>query len=122
MTAVPENVAAAGGERTILFGHLGDGNVHVNVLGPAPDDVRVDNDVLELALEYGATISSEHGIGVEKVHWLEPARGVIEVAAMRAVNDALDPPPAQSREGSPKRAQISGVMFSSVGTPSRALP
>jgi FAD/FMN-containing dehydrogenase len=91
LTAVPEIVAASGGERTILFGHLGDGNVHVNVLGPAPDDVRVDDSVLELALECGGTISAEHGVGVEKVHWLERARGIAEVAAMRAVKDALDP-------------------------------
>lgn len=91
LTVVPEVVVAAGGERTILFGHLGDGNVHVNVLGPAPDDVRVDDAVLELALDCGGTISAEHGVGVEKAHWLERARGSTEVAAMRAVKDALDP-------------------------------
>lgn len=91
LTAVPEIAAAAGGERTILFGHLGDGNVHVNVLGPAADDVRVDDAVLELALNCGGTISAEHGIGVEKAHWLVRARGATEVTAMRAVKDALDP-------------------------------
>lgn len=91
LTAVPDIAAAAGGERTILFGHLGDGNVHVNVLGPAPDDVRVDDAVLELALDCGGTISAEHGVGVEKAHWLERARGATEMAAMRAVKDALDP-------------------------------
>ena len=36
--------------RTIVYGHVGDGNVHVNVLGPAPDDERVDAAVLELVL------------------------------------------------------------------------
>jgi FAD/FMN-containing dehydrogenase len=92
LTAVPEVAAAAGGERTILFGHLGDGNVHVNVLGPAPDDVRVDDAVLELALDCGGTISAEHGVGVEKAHWLERARGATEVAAIRAVKDALTLP------------------------------
>ncbi|HWE11622.1 MAG TPA: FAD-binding oxidoreductase [Solirubrobacteraceae bacterium] len=91
LEAVPEVVRAAGGERTILFGHLGDGNVHVNVLGAAPGDARVDDAVLELALECGGTISAEHGVGMEKAHWLERARGVAEVAAMRAVKDALDP-------------------------------
>ena len=91
LTAVPEVVAAAGGERTILFGHLGDGNVHVNVLGPDPGDLRVDDAVLELALDCGGTISAEHGVGVEKAHWLKRARGATEVAMMRAVKDALDP-------------------------------
>jgi FAD/FMN-containing dehydrogenase len=88
---VPDVVAAAGGERVILFGHLGDGNVHVNVLGPDPDDLRVDDAVLELALSCGGTISAEHGVGVAKARWLERARGAAEVAAMRAIKRALDP-------------------------------
>lgn len=86
-TAVPE-VADA---RTILFGHLGDGNVHVNVLGPAPDDERVDDAVLSLVLRCGGTISAEHGVGAAKARWLERARGTGEVAAMRAIKAALDP-------------------------------
>jgi FAD/FMN-containing dehydrogenase len=88
---VPAAVSRAGGERVILFGHLGDGNVHVNVLGAAPDDPAVDDAVLGLVLECGGTISAEHGIGVAKAAWLERARGSTEVAAMRAVKRALDP-------------------------------
>ncbi len=88
---VPDVVAAAGGERVILFGHLGDGNVHVNVLGVAPEDERVDDAVLELALGCGGTISAEHGVGIAKARWLERARGAEEVAAMRAIKRALDP-------------------------------
>jgi FAD/FMN-containing dehydrogenase len=88
---VPGVVDAAGGERVILFGHLGDGNVHVNVLGADPDDSRVDDAVLELALACGGTISAEHGVGVSKAAWLERARGADEVAAMRAIKRALDP-------------------------------
>jgi FAD/FMN-containing dehydrogenase len=91
LTQVPDVVAAAGGERTILFGHLGDGNVHVNVLGADPDDMRVDDAVLALVLECGGTISAEHGVGVTKARWLERARGEAEVAAMRAIKRALDP-------------------------------
>jgi FAD/FMN-containing dehydrogenase len=88
---VPEAAAAAGAERVILFGHLGDGNVHVNVLGPDPDDDGVDAAVLELALGCGGTISAEHGIGVAKAQWLERARGAEQVAAMRRIKRALDP-------------------------------
>jgi FAD/FMN-containing dehydrogenase len=88
---VPEAVAGLGADRVILFGHLGDGNVHVNVLGAASDDARVDDAVLELVLVCGGTISAEHGIGVAKVHWLERARGQAEVEAMRAIKRALDP-------------------------------
>ena len=91
LDAVPRVVTGAGAERVILFGHLGDGNVHVNVLGAAPDDTRVDDAVLELTLDCGGTISAEHGVGVEKAHWLERARGPAEVAAMRSLKHALDP-------------------------------
>ncbi len=50
----------------ILFGHVGDGNLHVNVLGPPPDDPAVDDAVLDLVTEMGGSISAEHGIGVAK--------------------------------------------------------
>jgi FAD/FMN-containing dehydrogenase len=77
--------------RTILYGHLGDGNLHVNVLGPAADDEHVDDAVLELALELGGSVSAEHGIGVAKVEWLVRDRGAETVAAMRALKAAWDP-------------------------------
>jgi FAD/FMN-containing dehydrogenase len=83
--------SAVAGSRTILFGHLGDGNLHVNVLGPAPDDERADDAVLELVLELGGSVSAEHGIGVAKVGWLVRDRGETTVAAMRAIKAAWDP-------------------------------
>ncbi len=82
---------ASPGAETILFGHLGDGNVHVNVLGPPAEDPRVDDAVLALVIDLGGTISAEHGVGTAKAGWLERARGPEEVAAMRAVKRALDP-------------------------------
>jgi FAD/FMN-containing dehydrogenase len=91
LAEVPEAVDAAGGGRVILFGHLGDGNVHVNVLGVDPDDPGIDDAVLALTLRCGGTISAEHGVGVAKARWLERAVGPAEVAAMRALKRALDP-------------------------------
>jgi FAD/FMN-containing dehydrogenase len=83
--------AAGAGTRTVLFGHLGDGNVHVNVLGPEPDDERADVAILELAAACGGTISAEHGVGVAKARWLGLVRSDAEIAAMRAIKRALDP-------------------------------
>ena len=74
-----------------LYGHVGDGNLHVNVVGPPPEDEAVDDAILELAIAMGGTISAEHGIGVAKVGWLERDRGKADVAAMRAIKQALDP-------------------------------
>ncbi len=88
LAAVP---GVVGDAQPYLFGHLGDGNVHVNLLGPSADDESADAAVLELVLELGGTISAEHGVGVAKARWLERARGVQEMAAMRAIKRALDP-------------------------------
>jgi FAD/FMN-containing dehydrogenase len=89
---VPAVVAAAApGARTFLFGHLGDGNVHVNVLGPPPDDESVEEAVLRLVAACGGTISAEHGVGRAKARWLSLVRSREEIAAMAAVKRALDP-------------------------------
>jgi FAD/FMN-containing dehydrogenase len=79
------------GAEVFLFGHVGDGNLHVNVVGPDPDDDAVDRAVLELVARRGGSISAEHGIGVAKVGALELVRRPGELAAMRAVKAALDP-------------------------------
>jgi FAD/FMN-containing dehydrogenase len=81
----------APGARTILFGHVLDGNLHVNILGPAPDDEAADDAVLGLTLELGGSISAEHGIGVAKTRWLALDRSPAELAAMHAIKRALDP-------------------------------
>jgi FAD/FMN-containing dehydrogenase len=83
--------AMPAGARTIVFGHLGDGNVHVNVLGPDPADESVDEAVLRLVAEHGGTISAEHGVGVAKARFLHLTRSPEEIEAMRAVKAALDP-------------------------------
>lgn len=74
-----------------LFGHVADGNVHVNVTGVDPDDERVDDAVLRLVAERDGSISAEHGIGRAKLPWLHLVRSPEELAAMRAIKVALDP-------------------------------
>ncbi len=82
---------AAPGARTILWGHLGDGNFHVNVLGPEPDDYRCDEAVLRLVAEVGGSISAEHGVGVAKRRWLGLTRSAAEIETMRELKRTLDP-------------------------------
>jgi FAD/FMN-containing dehydrogenase len=81
---------AAPGASLYLYGHIGDGNLHVNVVGPPPEDEAVDAAVLKLAISMGGTISAEHGIGVAKTAWLVADRGESDVSAMRAIKRALD--------------------------------
>ncbi len=77
--------------RTLVFGHVLDGNLHVNVVGPDPAHEAVDDAVLGLTIEHGGSISAEHGIGVAKVRWLARDRSPGDLAAMRAIKAALDP-------------------------------
>jgi FAD/FMN-containing dehydrogenase len=89
---LPSAVAAAApGARTFVYGHLGDGNVHVNLLGPAPEDESADEAVLQLAAGKGGTITAEHGVGRHKPQYLSLVRSDGEIAAMRAIKRALDP-------------------------------
>ncbi|MCU0310449.1 MAG: FAD-binding oxidoreductase [Acidimicrobiales bacterium] len=89
---VPAVVAAVDpAARTWLFGHVGDGNVHVNVTGTDPDDETVDDAVLGLVARSGGSISAEHGIGVAKNRWLHLARSPEELEAFRALRRAFDP-------------------------------
>lgn len=87
----PRLQAAAPEARAIIFGHIADGNLHVNVLGLAPDDDRATDAVLRLVAELGGSISAEHGIGIAKVRWLHLTRTAEDIAAMRAIKLALDP-------------------------------
>ncbi len=63
----------------------------MNVVGPPADDDRVDEAVLRLVAEHGGSISAEHGIGRAKQPWLALSRSATELAAFRAIKDALDP-------------------------------
>ena len=82
---------AVGEARAIVFGHIGVGSVHVNVLGQDPGDDTVDAAVLALAAAHGGTISAEHGIGRAKAELLHLSRSPAEIAAMRGVKSGLDP-------------------------------
>lgn len=94
--AVRSEVAAALGRggpetRLVLFGHVGDGNLHVNMIGPDPDDHRGDDAVLRMVIERGGSISAEHGVGVAKLDFVTAARSAGDLEVMRRVKAALDP-------------------------------
>ena len=79
----------------VVFGHLGDGNLHVNVTGvPPADDAlaqAVEEAVLRAVVDRGGSISAEHGIGTAKARYLSMGRSPAEIAAFRAIKHALDP-------------------------------
>ena len=88
--AVAQSAAADDGARLIPFGHLAEGNAHLNFLDTSDTAVLADT-VLRAVAERGGTISAEHGIGVAKAPWLGLIRSPADLAAQRAVKHALDP-------------------------------
>ena len=85
LSAVPEV------DEVLVFGHLADGNLHVEVLGPEPDDEHADEVVLRCVADHAGSVSAEHGIGRAKAAYLGLTRSEPEIAAMRAIKAALDP-------------------------------
>ncbi|MFH2008595.1 MAG: FAD-linked oxidase C-terminal domain-containing protein [bacterium] len=101
---MPEMVERMGeiGERhqllTAVFGHAGDGNLHVNLLSDDPDPEEVQArfraarvDLFHAALHLGGTLSGEHGIGLSKRDYMILEHAPQELEMMRAIKRLWDP-------------------------------
>ena len=74
-----------------MFGHIADGNVHVNVTGAVHQAEQIEAAVFGLVASMGGSISTEHGIGVAKKPWLALNRSPREIAIFRRIKQAFDP-------------------------------
>jgi glycolate oxidase len=92
-----ERIAAEQGLTIATFGHVGDGNLHPNVILERDDPdgeakLQATTDALyRAAIALGGTVTAEHGIGLTRRAYLESQVGPGAVALMRAVKRALDP-------------------------------
>ena len=80
--------------RMVVFGHLGDGNIHlgIGVGSMDPDDVhRVEKIVYEALGRRQGVISAEHGIGLEKRAYLQHSRSPEEIVLMKTIKASMDP-------------------------------
>ncbi|QLL07818.1 FAD-binding oxidoreductase [Mycobacterium vicinigordonae] len=76
----------------LLFGHIGEGNLHLNVLRfPVEREADLYAEMMELIAGCGGNVSSEHGVGTRKRPYLSMSREAADIAAMRTVKAALDP-------------------------------
>ena len=83
----------------IWFGHIGDGNVHLNILKPENLEAQlffeqcgsVSNQVCSLVQQYGGSVSAEHGVGLLKKPYLNYSRDPQEIEYMRLIKQAFDP-------------------------------
>jgi FAD/FMN-containing dehydrogenase len=78
----------------VIFGHLADSNIHVNVMPPempAGMKARIEHIVYQITARLGGSVSAEHGIGQTKRPYLALSRTEAELALMRRIKAALDP-------------------------------
>ena len=83
----------------LWYGHIGDGNLHLNILKPAALSneeffakcATVNKWVFETVERYNGSISAEHGVGMVKRDYLEYSRSPAEIACMKAIKAVFDP-------------------------------
>lgn len=91
-------IQSARGVEIVSFGHIGDGNIHVNILKESLDEKSweetlpgVLDDLFAAVLDLGGTISGEHGIGWVKKRFLPRAVDAAALGLMKALKRAVDP-------------------------------
>ncbi len=97
--AAPQVMKIAPEARIVAFGHMGDGNVHYDIIGPAgaPADVltpqrsAIESAVYDVIASLDGSISAEHGVGRHRRDTLVKRKPAVELDMMRAIKHALDP-------------------------------
>jgi glycolate oxidase len=85
------------GFKVPCFGHAGDGNIHVNVMVDGSDEKQLEEghkaieEIFELVVEMGGTLSGEHGIGTSKAPFMNIAFNEMELQLFRDIKKAFDP-------------------------------
>lgn len=78
----------------VLFGHVGEGNLHLNLVRCTLDgetERALYSAMMDLIADLGGNVSSEHGVGTRKRAYLTMSRTAADIAAMRTVKAAFDP-------------------------------
>ncbi len=76
----------------LLFGHIGDNNLHVCAYtGREEDKLLINEDIMLMIGEYSGAITAEHGVGVLKRDFLDQSRTAEEIALMKTIKAAMDP-------------------------------
>jgi glycolate oxidase len=85
------------GFKVPCFGHAGDGNIHVNIMVDGSNPKELENghqaieEIFELVVDMGGTLSGEHGIGTSKAPFMEIAFNPAELTLFRDIKQAFDP-------------------------------
>eukprot|EP00198_Chlamydomonas_reinhardtii_P011974 XP_001701311.1 predicted protein [Chlamydomonas reinhardtii] len=83
-----------GGVQVVGYGHIGDGNLHLNISAPRYDDDllhQIEPYVYEFVRQHNGSISAEHGIGLMKAGALPYSKGPVAIELMRRIKETVDP-------------------------------
>ena len=83
----------------IWFGHIGDGNLHLNILKPADmplEDFKnqcaeANPEIFKILESFNGSISAEHGVGLVKKNYLNYSRSACEITIMKGIKTVMDP-------------------------------
>jgi len=85
------------GFKVPCFGHAGDGNIHVNVMVDGSDKKQLEEghkaieEIFQLVVDMGGTLSGEHGIGTSKAPFMGIAFNDVELDLFKSIKHAFDP-------------------------------
>lgn len=95
-----DRIRATAERHGVLIGviaHAGDGNLHPNIVVDAGDEASLAagraafDEILQMALSMGGTVTGEHGVGMLKREWLEREVDPVNLAVQRRIKESLDP-------------------------------
>ncbi|MDA3838695.1 MAG: FAD-binding protein [Candidatus Delongbacteria bacterium] len=97
ITDLVRNIGEKYGLRIVIYGHAGDGNLHINILYDKDDKSEVDNtrfaaeEIFKSTVQLGGSITGEHGIGLSKKTFLSLQYSKDEIGFMKKLKKAFDP-------------------------------
>jgi FAD/FMN-containing dehydrogenase len=83
----------------VWFGHIGDGNLHINILRPegmskeifVKECQKVDSLIFQVTKDFSGSISAEHGVGLTKKPFLQFTRSTSEISLLKQIKSVFDP-------------------------------
>lgn len=97
MVEVTQKIQKSSGLKVISFGHAGDGNIHCNIMYDKSDESQLKrakkavDELFAATLEFGGTITGEHGVGITKKQYLPREVGDIQIELMKGIKRVFDP-------------------------------
>lgn len=78
-------------KQTLVYGHIAESNLHLEIIGPDKNDLEAENITYRLVADFGGTVASEHGVGRAKCEFLHLVRSQNYLETIKLLKKTLDP-------------------------------